>query len=158
LVVNCPGRVEATGKSDALVSLADVLPTMVDMAGVKLAKDYVFDGVSFAPILRGEKRLVREYLFSWCADKRFLRDERWLWDAEDKFWDCGGKRDEKGYKDVTGSGEPEAVEARRRFEEELKKYPNIAPDDPMVARYKKTLARMRKHYKRIHELNKGTDK
>ncbi|MHC4122780.1 MAG: sulfatase-like hydrolase/transferase [Planctomycetota bacterium] len=158
LVVNCPGLVEPIGKSSVMVSLADIFPTMMDMADIKLPKDYIINGVSFAPILQGQTSKIRQYLFSWYAEKRFLRDESWLLDGEGKFWYCGNRRDEKGYKDVTNSNEPEVIKARKRFEEELRQYPTITPDDPMIARYREIIAKRRKHQARIHKLKRKTDK
>ena len=122
-IANCPGTVKAGVVSDELVSLADVLPTLAEMAGADLPQDRPIDGRSFAPLLRGEKGDPRPWLFSYISDRRLLRDKRWLLEEDGKFYDCGDKRDHQGYKDVTGSQEPEVVAARRRFEAILKDLP-----------------------------------
>ena len=52
LVVRWPSRVKAGAKAQALVSLIDLIPTMMDAAGAQPPKD--LDGRSFLPVLRGE--------------------------------------------------------------------------------------------------------
>jgi hypothetical protein len=81
------------------------------------------DGRSFEHILRGKAGDEREWIFSYLFDRRFLRDRRWLLDGNGRFYDCGRSRNEKGYRDVTGSQDPEVVAARQRFEKILEKLP-----------------------------------
>jgi arylsulfatase A-like enzyme len=68
------------GKSDALVYLHDLFPTLCDLAGIAIPRET--EGLSLVPILRGTKPRVREYLFAAYRDcQRMVRDERWklLW-------------------------------------------------------------------------------
>jgi arylsulfatase A-like enzyme len=128
MVVNCPGIVKPIGASDALVDFTDIMATLVDLSGASLPDGYVADGRSFAPILRGEKKHVREWIFTYLRDKRFLRDTRWLLDGEGVFWDTHGSRDEglfgtAPYTDVTNSTDPEVVAAKKRFEKILEDLP-----------------------------------
>ncbi len=51
LVVRWPGVVKAGTRTDALISFADVLPTMLDIAGAQSPND--LDGKSFKPLLQG---------------------------------------------------------------------------------------------------------
>jgi uncharacterized sulfatase len=75
LIVRWAGRAKAGTTSDALVSLADLLPTMVDMAGGNadaLARDV--DGRSFLPVLTGEKADHHEAVFAThTGDKQMNR-------------------------------------------------------------------------------------
>jgi uncharacterized sulfatase len=57
-----PGVVAAGSKSDALVSLVDVLPTLVQAAGGEPPAN--LDGRSFLPVLRGASREHREEIFT----------------------------------------------------------------------------------------------
>jgi arylsulfatase A len=114
------------GAVDALLDFSDVLPTLCEFAGAKLPADYLIDGHSFAPVLRGEKDKGREWIFSFLLDRRFLRDRRWLLDGDGRFYDCGNRRDGEGYKDVTDSADPEAV--RQRFEVIMKNMPPPPPE------------------------------
>lgn len=62
LIVCGPGVVP-NSVCDVPVSSVDFLPTMLEMAGIPPPEDHVMDGVSIASLLRGAKRLSREYLF-----------------------------------------------------------------------------------------------
>jgi arylsulfatase A len=127
MIVNCPGTVKPGVISDELVNVCDIMPTMAEFAGAELPKDREIDGRSFAPLLRGEKGNPREWIFGYLADKRMLRDKRWLLEGNGRFYDCGTSRDGTGYKDVTDSNDPEVVAAKKRFEEILRDKP--APDE-----------------------------
>ena len=52
-------------------------------------------------------------------------------------------RDEKGYRDVTDSAEPEVVAARKRFEKILAGLPAPGPDDPLLRKYREWRERKR---------------
>ena len=122
MIVNCPGLVKSA-VSDELVDLSDVLPTLAELSGASLPRGVTIDGRSFAPLLRGEKGSPREWIFSYLAYERMLRDKRWLLEGDDKFYDCGNRRDGKSYRDVTDSEAPEVVAARKRFREILTHLP-----------------------------------
>ena len=49
LIVAAPGRMQAGRKSDAIVELLDLYPTLVDLAGLPAAAG--LEGISFAPVL-----------------------------------------------------------------------------------------------------------
>lgn len=83
-IASMPGAAKA-GVCDDLVDFSDVLPTVAEWAGLALPADQKFDGVSFAPQLRGETGTPRDWLFcyyharptqksvgrAWARDKRF---------------------------------------------------------------------------------------
>lgn len=62
LIARWPGKVAAGTRTKALVQYADVTPTLLDVAGAKT--DHVFDGSSFAAVLRGEKQTHRDYAYA----------------------------------------------------------------------------------------------
>jgi len=144
MIANGPGRVRPRGARDELVSLVDVFPTLLDLAGVAPPEGYTLDGRSFAWILRGEPGEEREYVFSYCADARLIRTKRWLLDGDGRLWDCGDNRSGEGYADVTDSKDAEVLAARKRLEGYLEHLPGPAPDDPLLARYRSTRAREKK--------------
>jgi arylsulfatase A-like enzyme len=64
LIVNCPGLVPQKG-TDALGDLTDIVPTCAELAGAKLPKGIVFDGVSLADIMLGKSmKSQREWIMS----------------------------------------------------------------------------------------------
>jgi len=128
LIVNCPGVVRQGVVSDELVDLSDVFPTLAELAGAEPPKDREIDGRSFAWILRGTKGKPREWIFSYLAYERMLRDKRWLLEGDGRFYDCGSSRDGTGYRDVTDSTDADVVAARKRFAAILEKLP--APKRP----------------------------
>jgi arylsulfatase A len=142
MIVNGPGLVKPRGAVDALTDFSDILPTLCDLAGAKLPDGYAIDGRSFAPVLRGEKGRTREWIFSNYADKRMLRDGWWLLDGDGRLYDCGNRRDEQGYKDVTQSTDADAVAARERFDALLERLPG--PPEKMMTRWRRRGGRARK--------------
>ncbi len=62
LVARWPGKISPGTRTDALVQYADVLPTLLELAGIKT--DHRFDGSSFAAVLRGETHMHRSYAYA----------------------------------------------------------------------------------------------
>lgn len=62
LVARWPGKIPAGKRTQALVQYADVLPTLLDLNEVE-PKAGVFDGRSFAKVLRGQAEAHREFAF-----------------------------------------------------------------------------------------------
>jgi len=131
-IMNCPGVIPGGRVLRDLIDLSDVLPTVGDLIGAPLPRGITFDGRSFAPQLRGAKGNPREWIFSYLAYDRILRDQRWLLEGDGRLFDCGSSRDGTGYKDVTRSTEPDVVAARRRFDAILARLPGppIDPTEP----------------------------
>jgi len=50
------GRLRAPADIDALTQMQDLLPTLIDLCGLRLPSAARFDGTSLAPLLRGENR------------------------------------------------------------------------------------------------------
>ncbi|CAL1125017.1 unnamed protein product [Cladocopium goreaui] len=130
LIVSAPGRFAKGVVSDELVDLSDILPTLVDLAGGSIPSDHIVDGHSLVPTLEGEPGEHREWIFSFLGNKQILRDKRWLLEGDGTFFDCGTSRNGAGYKDVSGSNDPEVVAARKRFDEILEGMPVPKDDDP----------------------------
>jgi N-sulfoglucosamine sulfohydrolase len=61
IVARWPKVVPAGRRTKALVQYADVLPTFIELAGGK-PDPAIFDGSSFAPVLRGESERHREFV------------------------------------------------------------------------------------------------
>jgi arylsulfatase A-like enzyme len=64
------------GRSDALVYLLDIYPTVCDLVGAKTPSG--IDGLSFAPVIAGKAKVARpELFFSYRNVQRAFRDARW---------------------------------------------------------------------------------
>jgi len=85
LIVRWPGRIAAGARSDALVSVTDLLPTLMDLAGAPAVEG--LDGRSFADVLRGRAAGHRDLVFGLHTNVgilngglypiRSVRDARW---------------------------------------------------------------------------------
>jgi len=62
LIVKWPNRIKANSESDALVSLIDLLPTLMEAAGGQAPEN--IDGKSFLPLLSGDADKHRELVFA----------------------------------------------------------------------------------------------
>jgi arylsulfatase A-like enzyme len=81
LVISWPSRFRAA-RSDALVSLVDLLPTLCDLTGIDAPRD--LDGLSLRPVLEQTRRDIRDMVFgeyygkqAWRVPIRMVRTERW---------------------------------------------------------------------------------
>jgi uncharacterized sulfatase len=70
LMIRWPGTTKAGTKTGALVSLSDILPTVVEAAGGKAPQE--IDGQSFLPVLKGAKDVHREYVFATHTGDRLM--------------------------------------------------------------------------------------
>jgi len=116
----------------AVADLTDIMPTLAEFSGAELPQDRPFDGHSLGPVLRGDRERHRDWIYSHLDDGRILRDQRWLLEIpkggkDEKFLDCGESRDGSGYRDVTGSPDPEVKAARARFAAILAAMPQPKP-------------------------------
>jgi len=62
LVAHWPNGIRSKGVSDSLVSVIDLAPTLIELAGLKVGP--TFQGVSLAPVFKNRYRNVRKYAFS----------------------------------------------------------------------------------------------
>jgi arylsulfatase A-like enzyme len=69
------------GVVDQVVELRDVMPTLLDLAGVPIPSSV--DGVSLAPFLRGESVPVREWLHG--EHLHFGQSIQWVTDGKTKY-------------------------------------------------------------------------
>ncbi len=62
LIARWPGKIEAGSVSNALVQMADVLPTFLEATGTKEGEE-MFDGISFYRHLIGEDQPLRKFVY-----------------------------------------------------------------------------------------------
>jgi choline-sulfatase len=126
LVILWPGRIRAA-RSDALVSLIDLLPTLCDLTGVPPPTGV--DGLSLRPVLipsPGSPARVREMVFAeyygkqaWRVPIRMVRTARWKYvrylDHGEELYDLDADPGELR----NLAGEPSAAAERARLAREL---------------------------------------
>lgn len=61
MIARMPGMIREESTTDAIVQYEDITPTLIDLAGGK--KIEKLDGISFLPVLKGEKKAAREYAY-----------------------------------------------------------------------------------------------
>ncbi len=83
---------------DDLVDHTDILPTIAEMAGLKLPENEIFDGRTYAPQLRGEPGDPREWIFCYYFPRPYNEkfgppgnqaEMRFVWDKRYKLYDDG---------------------------------------------------------------------
>jgi arylsulfatase A len=66
-IANWPGVIPVESVCKELVDTTDFVPTLCEAAAAPLPKEVPFDGISFLPILRGEKGQPRDWIYSWYS-------------------------------------------------------------------------------------------
>jgi arylsulfatase A-like enzyme len=80
------GGIKPNAAYDSVVELRDVMPTLLDCAGLPIPESV--EGKSFLPMVRGEKQNWREYLHGEHA--MFEQSVQWLTDGKEKYvWFSG---------------------------------------------------------------------
>ena len=127
LLISAPGQLPQGMVCDEIASLADILPTVAELAGAELPDDRTIDGESLTAVWQ-EDRTFRDYGISYIADYRLIRDQRWLLEQNHpqefgRLYDCGDHRDGRGYVDVTALSTQEVLAAKEKFRRILQQVP-----------------------------------
>lgn len=77
LIANWKGTLPGGKTNKDLIDFSDLLPTFADLAGAKPPTGVKFDGVSFAPQLRGQTGSPREWIFVQLGAGWFVRNDGW---------------------------------------------------------------------------------
>lgn len=114
LILYVPG-IEVSGRQDALVSIADILPTVADLIGFEFPEDYKLDGKSLVPYLNGETKEHRKWLYTYRGPEQLVRGTNVLKDGNDQWWDITkAPEDLTSYDEVKDwSKLPQAYKAER---------------------------------------------
>lgn len=88
LVAHWPNGIQSKGVSDSLVSIIDLAPTLIELAGLKVGP--TFQGVSLEPVFKNRNKDVRKYAFSehnwhdYEALGRSVRTKEYLYIVNDR--------------------------------------------------------------------------
>ncbi|MBF0197234.1 MAG: sulfatase-like hydrolase/transferase [Planctomycetes bacterium] len=81
MLMQWKGKIKPGLKYDGLSANIDIVPTLLDIAGVKAPRDYPMDGVSLKSALMGDSKPVREMLFSEMGYSRAVKSKDWKYIA-----------------------------------------------------------------------------
>lgn len=76
-IANWPGQIKAGTQTDQLAISIDVMPTMMDIAGIKGPDGHQFDGVSLKSLLLEGKAIGHRKLFWQHGNQLAMRDHQW---------------------------------------------------------------------------------
>ncbi len=77
LIANWKGTAPAGKVHADLIDFSDILPTFTDLAGAKPPESMKYDGLSFAPRLRGAGFTPREWIYVQLGRKWYARNDGW---------------------------------------------------------------------------------
>jgi arylsulfatase A-like enzyme len=123
------------GRSGALAHMHDLFPTLCGLAGVSVPSGV--EGLSLAPVIRGEKSKVRDYAFAVYKDvQRMVRDERWklIWYpkvARFQLFDVAADPWELRDLSADPAHAARLAEMKRRLAEQQNKYDDKAAPRPV---------------------------
>ena len=132
LIANWPKTIPACRLNADLVDSTDFLPTLCDVAGIKIPKEWTTDGKSFWPQLRGEKGSPRQWSYCWYAPRKdqlqfeFAQDVKFKLYRDGRFVDLQNDPEEKSpliVADLSGS----ASVARAKLAEVLEQFRDARP-------------------------------
>jgi arylsulfatase A len=110
-----PGTIPAGSVSESLVDFTDVLPTLTDVAGVKIPAELEIDGVSLAPLFFGQAR-EKDHIYCWyqrdgvrAEASQHVRTARYKLYADGRFFDTAADPDELA--DLARDGIPDSIQA-----------------------------------------------
>lgn len=88
LIARWPGVVAAGSECDGLVDFSDLMPTLLDLAGVKPEAEV--DGLSFSRTLRDRAPAPRTWVHSLFKEEWFVRDGGWKLRENGALFDVSG--------------------------------------------------------------------
>ncbi len=74
MVIKWPGKIDPASKSAARVQTMDILPTVLEMAGLSLPEGYEIDGKSLMPVIEDNDLPFRKYIFAESGYTRSVSD------------------------------------------------------------------------------------
>jgi arylsulfatase A-like enzyme len=81
MLATWPGRIKPASEYEGITANIDIAPTLLDLCGITPPADYEIDGVSFKSQLFGNKKPIREVLFSELGHSRGVKTKDWKYIA-----------------------------------------------------------------------------
>ena len=80
-IMRWPGTIAPGSKYDGLLANIDLVPTLLELAGVKMLPEFEIDGVSFKEVLDGKNVTVRDVVYSEFGYSRAVKTKDWKYIA-----------------------------------------------------------------------------
>ncbi len=127
----CGPGIEKDKKTDAMVYLFDIFPTLCELCGLERPENA--EGVDFAPVLRGESESARDCMyFAFMSRIRGVCDGRYkliefrtenlkltqLFDLQNDPWERYNLFEHEGYDDITAALRQKLYELRDEWDDE----------------------------------------
>lgn len=88
LIIHAPClKMTKTGQQPVLANLADIMPTVAELAGVKLPAEYDVSGVSLIPFLTTKKESHRDWIYAYKSNYQMIRGDLVMRDGLGKWYD-----------------------------------------------------------------------
>ena len=113
-IANWTGTVKKGALLEDLIDFSDFFPTLVELGGAKLPSGVSLPGKSFAPGLRGEPRVGRDWVFAEHKGKSWVRSRDWKLYRDGRLFHMASDSQEQ--RPVDAGARKGAAEARRSLE------------------------------------------
>lgn len=118
LIIWAPGiNMTKKGEQDVLASLADIVPTIADLAGVKVPDSYEINGESLIPFLTTDKKEHRDWIYSYHKELQLIRGKYVMQDGPGKIYDVSKCPDDLISFPIIEDWDKYSSEYREEFEE-----------------------------------------
>lgn len=88
MIIYAPGmKMTKKGAQNVLANISDILPTIAELGGVELPKNYEINGESLIPFLFTDKPKHRDWIYAYHKDKTIIRGNLVLKDGNDVWYD-----------------------------------------------------------------------
>lgn len=88
MLIRWAGTIEAGKKVETIGAAFDLLPTLADLAAIKVASTKPLDGVSLKPLLlSGPKQWKDRFIFSHWRNRVSVRNQQYRFDSQGKLFD-----------------------------------------------------------------------
>ncbi|MEH0152705.1 sulfatase-like hydrolase/transferase [Limibacter armeniacum] len=74
------------GEQDILANISDVLPTIVDIVGIKVPESYELNGESLLTYLTTDQKEHREWIYSYHQEKQLIRGKNVMIDGKGNYY------------------------------------------------------------------------
>ena len=112
-IVRWPGKVAAGVRSDKMIGLVDVVPTLNAIIGAE--NDEKVDGLDLSHYFYGTGGKERDHFFICLSEKYFVRDHRFRLHNDGRFYDISTKSDMTRYSEKETTQFPEQKERLQKI-------------------------------------------